>query len=108
MGKTKDAAQAIEDWIASNYFLGMKEKLNDEGFECDSKVDSPWYTSDAPRSKCMEVHNVVMPEVVKKLEADHSLPYIIKKVTIRMLKHRVFSDKEITDQKQVEANGINA
>lgn len=108
MGKTKDAAQAIEDWIATNYFLGMKDKLNDEGFECDSKADSPWYTSDAPRSRCMEVHNILMPEVVKKLEADHNLPYIVKKVTIQMLKAKKFSDNEIAAQKKVESNGSNA
>jgi len=102
MGQAKDLAEQIMSWIETNYYQGMYEKLTAEGFTCESQVESPWYTTDCPRSKAMKLHNEVFDQLAIDLKKDKSLGSVISAGVRLVLSQKHFSEREIFKQQELD------
>jgi hypothetical protein len=103
MGKAGDISQQIMGWIQANYYLEMQGILLDEGFTCEPKEDAPWYVTNCPRSKAMQLHNEALNTVLAKLDEDNSLGHFLKGAIKFNLKMKFFSDRDVDSQLQLEA-----
>lgn len=98
--RAADYVSVVEETMKSEYWLGMKDELEEAGFTCGDLIEPPISESitvdtDAPESTKMELSNRVCLQLANKFDHAKDINILIRRQMAGAFRKSIRSDKEI-------------